>query len=111
MRDASSDRRVESFRLAEPLDTRRLPFDVWTAVARFRAEQRPGGPAESVRPLASFLPGEEPVPFADLGPWILALASLFAPGRGRWRWLPLGVVIAQAWLVGQVFLAPLALLQ
>ena len=98
----AEDGRFATFVLEEPVDATRLPLTAWSAWATVEGR---GGRVR--RPLAVFLSGDPAAPYADLGPWLLALAVLFAPGRGRWRWLALGAVLGNAWLVGATLL-PLA---
>lgn len=99
--DRAEDGKVAHFRLVEPLDTRPLPMGVWSVEARFEAR---GG--ASMRPLGRFLAGQPRRQGRDLGAWILAGLVLLAPASGRWRWLALGAVVAHAWLVSALFLAP-----
>lgn len=95
----AEDGRVATFALEEPLEATRLPLGAWSVSAV--VEGRGGS---SRRLLGSFLSGAPPVRHGDLGPWVLALAVLLAPGHGRWRWLALGAVLANAWLVGGILL-------
>ena len=97
--ERAEDGRVAAFELARPLDARRLPLGLWGITARFE-----GRGAASRRPLGSFLSGAPPRPYGDLGPWLLALAVLLAPSRGRWRWLPCGAVVACGWLAASMLL-------
>lgn len=99
--DRAEDGRVAHFSLTEPLDTRPLPMGLWSVAARIEAR---GG--VSLRPLGRFIAGQPPHPRGDLGAWILAGLVILAPASGRWRWLVLGAVIAQAWLVATLLLAP-----
>jgi hypothetical protein len=86
------------------LDARRLPPGAWTVIAVVHTVDRSGAPLQSSRYLGAFLAGEAPVPGSDIPTWVLALVVLVAPARGRWRWLFLGVVLAQGWLVARTFL-------
>ena len=83
---------------AAPVAVDALPFGVYQIQARLRAADRPTL-GEVVRPLAIFRSGDPPRTGSDLGAWVLALAVLGAPTNRRWRWVPLGVVMAQALIV------------
>lgn len=83
---------------ADPLVVDALPFGVYQVQARLRAADRPAM-GEVVRPLAIFRSGNPPRTGSDLGAWLLALVILAAPTDRRWRWVPLGLILAQALLV------------
>jgi hypothetical protein len=107
--EVPADVNVHQFFRGPEVDTRRLPPGAWLLTAVLDTQDRSGAPLESSQVLGSFLAGGRPVPGSDIPAWLLALAVLMAPVRGRWRWLFLGAVLAQAWLVAQTFLTAAAL--